>query len=44
MLKIRIIPTLLFKNDGLVKGIKFDSWRKIGTVMQAVKICAKWMS
>ncbi|WYL96984.1 MAG: glycosyl amidation-associated protein WbuZ [Gloeotrichia echinulata IR180] len=38
MLKIRVMPTLLFKNFGLVKGVKFDSWRQIGSVMQAVKV------
>jgi cyclase len=38
MLKTRIIPTLLFKDLGLVKGISFDSWRRTGSVMQAVKV------
>lgn len=38
MLKIRIIPTLLWKNEGLVKGVRFDSWRRIGTVLPAVKV------
>lgn len=38
MLKIRIMPTLLFKNFGLVKSVRFDSWRRIGSVMQAVKV------
>ena len=38
MLKIRIIPTILFNNFKLVKGISFDSWRTVGSVMQAVKI------
>jgi cyclase len=38
MLKVRIIPTLLWKDVGLVKGIAFDSWRRIGTVMPAVKV------
>ncbi len=38
MLKIRIIPTLLYKNPTLVKGISFDSWRRVGTVIQAVKV------
>lgn len=38
MLKTRIIPTLLFKDNGLVKGVKFDSWRVIGSSMQAVKV------
>ena len=38
MLKVRIIPTLLWKNTGLVKGVGFDSWRRIGTVMPAIKV------
>jgi imidazole glycerol-phosphate synthase subunit HisF len=36
--KIRIMPTLLFKDVGLVKGIGFDSWRRVGSAMQAVKV------
>lgn len=38
MLKVRVIPTLLWKNVGLVKGIGFDSWRRVGTIMPAVKV------
>jgi imidazole glycerol-phosphate synthase subunit HisF len=38
MLKVRIMPTLLFKEVGLVKGVGFDSWRRVGTAMQAVKV------
>ncbi len=38
MLKTRIIPTLLWKRPGLVKGIGFDSWRRIGTVLPAIKV------
>ncbi len=38
MLKVRVIPTLLWKNVGLVKGIGFNSWRRIGTVMPAIKV------
>ncbi len=38
MLKVRVMPTLLFKNFGLVKGISFDSWRRIGSLMQAIKV------
>ena len=38
MLKIRVMPTLLFKEFGLVKGVRFDSWRRVGSVMQAVKV------
>ena len=38
MLKIRVIPTLLLKNYGLVKGIGFDSWRRVGTVLPAINV------
>ena len=38
MLKVRIMPTLLFKELGLVKGVRFDSWRRVGSVMQAIKV------
>lgn len=38
MLKIRIIPTLLWEGFGLIKGITFDSWRHIGSVLPAIKI------
>jgi len=38
MLKIRVMPTLLFKDLGLVKGVQFDSWRRVGSVMQSVKV------
>ena len=38
MLKVRIIPTLLYKDFGLVKGRGFESWRRIGPVLPAVKI------
>lgn len=38
MLKLRILPVLLYKNPTLVKGISFDSWRRVGSVMQAIKV------
>jgi len=38
MPKIRVMPTLLFKDVGLVKGVAFDSWRRVGSAMQAVKV------
>lgn len=38
MLKIRIIPILLYKNFGLVKGVGFDSWRRTGSALQAVMV------
>src|SRR5882757_5999517 len=41
MLKVRVIPTLLWKGPGLVKGISFDSWRRVGSVLPALKIYDK---
>lgn len=38
MLKIRVMPTLLFKDVGLVKGVSFESWRRVGSAMQAIKV------
>jgi cyclase len=38
MLKVRIMPTLLYKNFGLVKGVSFDSQRRVGSVMQSIKV------
>lgn len=38
MLKTRVIPTLLYKNFGLVKGVGFDSWRRVGTVLPAITV------
>ncbi|MDR1159248.1 MAG: imidazole glycerol phosphate synthase cyclase subunit [Syntrophomonadaceae bacterium] len=38
MLKVRVIPTMLWKDVGLVKGIGFDSWRRVGTVLPTVKV------
>lgn len=38
MLKIRVIPTLLWKDFGLVKGIGFDSWRRVGPVLPVIKV------
>lgn len=38
MLKVRVIPTLLWKNFGLVKGTQFDSWRRVGPVLPAIKV------
>lgn len=38
MLKTRIIPTLLFKDVGLVKGVAFDSWRRVGAAMQSIRV------
>jgi cyclase len=38
MLKVRVIPTLLWKQFGLVKGVGFDSLRRVGAVLPAVKV------
>ena len=38
MLKVRVIPTLLWKQFGLVKGSGFDSWRRVGPVLPAIKV------
>ena len=38
MLKVRVIPTLLHKSFGLVKGTRFDSRRAVGSPMQAIKV------
>lgn len=38
MLKVRVIPTLLWKRFGLVKGVAFDSWRRVGPVLPAIKV------
>lgn len=38
MLKIRIIPSLLFNGTNLVKGKNFNSWRTVGSVFQSIKL------
>ena len=38
MLKVRVIPTMLWRDLGLVKGERFDSWRRTGSVLQTVKV------
>jgi cyclase len=38
MLKVRVIPTLLWKNFGLVKGVGFNSWRRVGPALPAIKV------
>ncbi len=40
MNKIRIIPTILFRNFSIVKGKNFASWRIVGNLHQVVKIYA----
>ena len=38
MLKVRVIPTLLYKDFGLVKGRSFDSLRAVGSPVQAIRV------
>lgn len=38
MQKIRILPTLLYRNPTLVKGESFESWRRVGSVTQAIRV------
>ena len=41
MLKKRIIPTLLYKDVGLVKGLNFNCNRRVGTTLPVIKIYNK---
>ena len=36
--KVRVMPTLLYKDLGLVKGVSFDSWRRTDSALQAIKV------
>jgi cyclase len=38
MLKTRIIPTLLCRGRELVKGERFNSWRRVGNTLQAARV------
>jgi cyclase len=38
MLKVRVIPTLLWKDFGLVKGVNFDHGRRVGSVQPAIRV------
>ena len=38
MLTVRVLPTLLYKGVGLVKGVGFNSWRGVGGAAQAMKV------
>jgi cyclase len=38
MLKTRVIPCLLYRDGALVKGERFDSWRRVGAALPAVKV------
>jgi len=38
MLKIRIVPTLLYSGNGLVKSVRFDPSRRVGAAAQAISV------
>jgi imidazole glycerol-phosphate synthase subunit HisF len=38
MLKTRVIPTILWKDVGIVKGVGFNSWRRVGSLLPAIKV------
>ena len=38
MNKIRIIPSVLFRDTNTMKGKNFKSWRIVGSVMQSIKL------
>jgi len=38
MLKLRVMPTMLYRDITLVKGVSFDSWRRVGSLLQQVKV------
>jgi len=38
VLKARVIPTILWKDIGIVKGIGFNSWRRVGSLLPAIKV------
>lgn len=38
MLKTRIIPTLLCRGRELIKGERFNSWRRVGNTLQAARV------
>ena len=40
MNKIRIIPSILYRNFSIVKGKEFASWRVVGNLQQVVQIYA----
>ena len=38
MLKTRVIPVILVRNGMMVKGSGFDSWRQVGSPLQAARV------
>lgn len=41
MIKTRVIPVLLHRGRNLVKGVGFNSWRNVGSALQAARIHQK---
>ena len=39
-LAVRIVPTLLYRGDQMVKGERFQSWRSVGHIEQGVRVMA----
>jgi len=38
MNKIRIIPSVLFKDNNAIRGKNFQSWRTVGSLLQTIKL------
>lgn len=38
MLKVRVMPTLLYQDHGLVKSTGFDNFRRVGAATQALRV------
>lgn len=38
MLRIRLIPTMLYRDGTLVKGQRFNSWRRVGGAVEAMRV------
>ena len=37
-LKTRVMPTLLYRENTLVKGVGFYSWRPVGSPQEAIRV------
>lgn len=38
MLKVRVIPTILYRDSGVVKGRSFDSWRRVSSLIETIRV------
>ena len=38
MNKFRVIPSILYKNNTIIRGKNFESWRTVGSLIQAIKL------